>query len=73
MHFGTHSDSLICRILQKKKRVVLFVGNSKELAPARKVYHKVGFQGLNALQGQQVKDVERWVEIGFKGTTLGYW
>ena len=60
-------------ILQKKKRVVLYVGNSKELASARKVYHKIGFQGLNAPQGQQVKDVERWLEIGFKGATLGYW
>ncbi|KAI9569288.1 hypothetical protein HD554DRAFT_2020701 [Boletus coccyginus] len=64
----------VCQdILQKKKRVVLYVGNSKELAPARKVYHKIGFHGLNPTQGQQVKDVERWLEIGFQGTTLGYW
>ncbi|KAI9569281.1 hypothetical protein HD554DRAFT_601338 [Boletus coccyginus] len=61
------------RILQKKKRVVLYVGNSKELAPARKVYHKIGFQGLDPTQGQQVDGVEGWVEIGFLGTTLGYW
>ncbi|KAH0840300.1 hypothetical protein J3R83DRAFT_1310 [Lanmaoa asiatica] len=60
-------------ILQKEKRIVLYVGNSKELASARKVYHKIGFQGLNGPQGQQVEGVERWVEIGFKGTTLGYW
>ncbi|KAF8549854.1 hypothetical protein OG21DRAFT_537352 [Imleria badia] len=64
----------VCQdILQKKKRVVLYVGNSDELLPARKVYHKIGFQGLSGLQGQQVKDVEKWIEIGFKGTTLGYW
>ncbi|KAF8433042.1 hypothetical protein L210DRAFT_3650109 [Boletus edulis BED1] len=64
----------VCQeVLQKKKRVVLYVGNSDELAPARKVYHKIGFHGLDWSQGQQVKDVERWLEIGFKGTTLGHW
>ncbi|KAH0840305.1 hypothetical protein J3R83DRAFT_1315 [Lanmaoa asiatica] len=64
----------VCQdILQKKDRVVLYVGNSKELASARKVYHRIGFQGLNGPQGQQVEGVERWVEIGFEGTTLGYW
>ncbi|KAF8445613.1 hypothetical protein L210DRAFT_3641979 [Boletus edulis BED1] len=57
-------------ILQKKERVVLYVGNASELASARRVYHKVGFQGLDA---QQVENVERWIEIGFEGTTLGYW
>ena len=49
------------------------MGNSEELAPARKVYDKIGFQGLDVPQGQQVEDVERWVEIGFENTTLGYW
>ncbi|KAH0838040.1 hypothetical protein J3R83DRAFT_6280 [Lanmaoa asiatica] len=66
----------VCReILQKKNHVVLYVGNgnSTELASARRVYHKVGFQGLSGQQEQKVENVERWVEIGFKGTTLGYW
>ena len=44
-----------------------------ELASARKLYHKLGFQGLSAQQEQKVENVERWVEIGFEGTTPGYW
>ncbi|KAG8219529.1 hypothetical protein J3R82DRAFT_479 [Butyriboletus roseoflavus] len=66
----------VCQeILREKERVVLYVGNgdSTELTSARRVYHKVGFQGLNAQQEQNVENVERWVEIGFEGTTLGYW
>lgn len=55
---------------------MLYVGNSDELAPAREVYHKLGFQGLNvrARSGAAaVPGVETWLEIGFEGTTLGYW
>ncbi|KAG9317861.1 hypothetical protein JVU11DRAFT_2089 [Chiua virens] len=64
----------VCQdVLQKKKQVVLYVGNSEGLAPARKVYHKIGFQGLNDPHGQEIEGVEKWLEIGFEGTTLGYW
>ncbi|KAF8548580.1 hypothetical protein OG21DRAFT_746191 [Imleria badia] len=63
----------VCQcILQKKKRVVLYVDNSEASVSIRKVYHKIGFQGLD-VSGQQVKDVERWMEIGFVGTNLGHW
>lgn len=61
------------RIVREQKTVVLYVGNSAELASARKIYSKVGFQGLDAQQGKTVENVEKWLEIGFKGTTLGYW
>lgn len=40
---------------------------------ARRVYDKVGFGGLNSQQEQTAETVERWIEIGFSGTTLGYW
>ncbi|KAI9463421.1 hypothetical protein HD554DRAFT_2027169 [Boletus coccyginus] len=60
----------VCQdILLRKKRVVLYVAES---APSRKVYHKIGFHGLGP-QIEQAEDVERWVEIGFNGTALGYW
>ncbi|KAG8219049.1 hypothetical protein J3R82DRAFT_4805 [Butyriboletus roseoflavus] len=56
-------------ILQKKKHVILYVEKSDALASARKVYHKVGFPGLDGPQGQQVKDVERWLKLYLhKGT-----
>jgi GNAT superfamily N-acetyltransferase len=66
----------VCQeIIQNKRRVVLYVGNStaRELTSARKIYHKVGFQGLSTVQELRVENVERWLEIGFEGTTLGYW
>ncbi|KAF8551720.1 hypothetical protein OG21DRAFT_1417464 [Imleria badia] len=64
----------VCQnILQKKERVVLYVEDTEALAPARKVYRKIGFQGLDGPQGQQVKDLEKWLEIGFKDTTLSCW
>ncbi|KAG6373859.1 hypothetical protein JVT61DRAFT_6011 [Boletus reticuloceps] len=58
-----------------EKRVVLYVGNAKEMEPARRLYHKIGFQGLNGPQSQvqPMEGVERWLEIGFQGTALGYW
>ncbi|KAF9225478.1 hypothetical protein BS17DRAFT_701202 [Gyrodon lividus] len=62
----------VCQeILQNKQRVVLYVGNGRDLAPARRVYQKVGFQGLGG--DQPVEGVEKWLEIGFTPTTLGYW
>lgn len=49
--------------------MALYVGNSEKLASARHVYRKVGFEGL----GQEVKDEDKWLEIGFEGITVGYW
>ncbi|KAF8846058.1 hypothetical protein BDN67DRAFT_1006545 [Paxillus ammoniavirescens] len=64
----------VCQeILQQKQRVVLYVGNSEGLTAARRVYEKVGFQGLNRQGGQPVEGVEQWLEIGFENTTLGFW
>ncbi|KAG9314077.1 hypothetical protein JVU11DRAFT_4858 [Chiua virens] len=64
----------VCQdVLQNKERVVLYVGNGEDLTAARRVYHKVGFQGLDSEQAMKVEGVERWIEIGFKGTDLGHW
>ncbi|KIJ22063.1 hypothetical protein PAXINDRAFT_63842 [Paxillus involutus ATCC 200175] len=64
----------VCQeILQQKQRVVLYVGNSKGLTAARRVYEKIGFQGLNQQGGHPVEGVEKWLEIGFENTTLGFW
>ncbi|KAF8560057.1 hypothetical protein OG21DRAFT_1401354 [Imleria badia] len=58
----------VCQeIIQKGKTAVLYVGT--ELKFARKVYRKLGFQGLD----EEQENVERWVEIGFEGASLGYW
>ncbi|KAF9245809.1 hypothetical protein BU15DRAFT_40842 [Melanogaster broomeanus] len=57
-----------------KQQVVLYVGNSNELAAARRVYAKIGFQGIGSpAESYAVEGVEKWLEIGFEATTLGYW
>ncbi|KIK97549.1 hypothetical protein PAXRUDRAFT_136090 [Paxillus rubicundulus Ve08.2h10] len=64
----------VCQeIFQQKQRVVLYVGNSDDMATARGVYNKVGFQGLNRPGGDPVEGVEQWLEIGFEPTTRGFW
>lgn len=51
--------------------VVLFVGHT--LSAAR-VYHRVGFVGVGPGKGPNpVPDAERWLELGFSGTTVGHW
>ncbi|KAG8902185.1 hypothetical protein FRB99_004791 [Tulasnella sp. 403] len=51
-----------------RQSVVLFVAHDN--APAEKVYHRVGFQGL---QGCTAEGVEDWLEVGFVNTDRGHW
>ncbi|KAF9041168.1 hypothetical protein BDP27DRAFT_1435089 [Rhodocollybia butyracea] len=55
-----------------KQSVALYVAHDN--IPAGKVYHKVGFVGLNGLE-ESIEGVERWSEIGFDRTKvqLGHW
>jgi len=62
-------------LLQDKGReaVVLFVGCENRAA---RVYHRVGFHGLdNLVNGPPVDNIDRWLEVGFdrKKVTLGHW
>ncbi|KAG2062270.1 hypothetical protein BDR06DRAFT_1001358 [Suillus hirtellus] len=56
-------------LLQKYKEIVLYVG--VELGSAKKVYGRVGFQGLD----DESPLSERWLEIGFDQdkVELGHW
>ena len=53
--------------------MVLYVGDT--LAGARRVYRRIGFQGLDGLDadGQGGNEWDKWLEIGFEGARIGYW
>ncbi|KAH7916418.1 hypothetical protein BJ138DRAFT_1108783 [Hygrophoropsis aurantiaca] len=62
----------VCRdLLSKNERVVLYVGRGN---PAAKVYHRVGFLGLDQANSN-IEGVEQWLEIGFDRSRvqLGHW
>jgi hypothetical protein len=71
-NFGSVPDSLVVSLLESKKSVVLYVARNNPAAA--KVYHRVGFQGLEPNQ-ENVKDVEDWLELGFDRSRvqLGHW
>ncbi|KAJ3877892.1 acyl-CoA N-acyltransferase [Lentinula edodes] len=56
-----------------KQAVALYVAHDN--IPACKVYHKVGFVGLDEYHDQPIEGVERWLEIGFDRAKvqLGHW
>ncbi|KAG1747345.1 hypothetical protein EDB19DRAFT_300124 [Suillus lakei] len=62
----------VCReLLKTHKQVVLYVGTENR---AKKLYDRVGFQGLRE-GSPEVDGVERWLEIGFDRAEveLGHW
>ncbi|KAG1761117.1 hypothetical protein EDD22DRAFT_780257 [Suillus occidentalis] len=57
----------VCReLLKTHEQVVLYVGTKN---PARKLYHRVGFQDLH----EEAPGAEHWLEIGFDGAEVGHW
>ncbi|KAG8824607.1 hypothetical protein FRC19_001393 [Serendipita sp. 401] len=80
-----YADRLVAHVTrylleeEKKEAVVLFVGHTLD---AVRVYRRIGFVGLDRLDGQEVvekpdpcdgADVEDWLELGFEGGELGHW
>lgn len=59
------------RLLRTKVTVTLYVGIGN---PAAKVYHRVGFVGLDA-RSDPIEGIENWTEIGFDRSKveLGHW
>lgn len=59
------------RLLLRKDKVVLYVGNTNSAA---RVYSRVGFVGLDE-NSPPVAGVDHWVEIGFDRdqVQLGHW
>lgn len=61
----------LLRLLKKHEKIVLYAGVDN---PARKVYARVGFQGLTA-ESSAVDGADHWLEIGFDQAKvdLGHW
>jgi hypothetical protein len=57
-------------LLKTRECVVLYVAHENHAA--KKVYHRIGFGGLN---GKEVDGVEPWLELGFDRSVvdLGHW
>ncbi|KAI6047919.1 hypothetical protein EDC04DRAFT_2886712 [Pisolithus marmoratus] len=68
--FSAASARIAPAYLAEKDRVVLYVGIGNNAA---RLYHKVGFQGLEG--AGEVADVETWLELGFdsRRVNLGFW
>lgn len=59
-------------LLKSKDKIVLYVAHNNPAAA--KVYHRVGFVGLDPNEASSVR-VDNWLELGFdrKHVILGHW